>query len=135
LEGLKMSEEYISESSEFPVRVQALRESARIINGERDMQYGGPEDNFDRIAKIWSVLFHREFTTEEVAIAFVATKLARFASNSGFQPDSWIDIAGYAGCGFEVGMKLNSSSGKIDSEVLDRKTFERREDDNSSSSM
>jgi hypothetical protein len=33
----------------------------------------------------------------------VGLKLARYASKSGFQPDTWIDIAGYAGCGFEVG--------------------------------
>lgn len=104
-----MSEfEFIDSNSEHPVRVQALREAARITNGQRDMQYGGPEDNFDRIAKIWSVLFNREFTTEDVAMAMVGMKLARFASNAGFQPDTWIDIAGYAGCGFEVGMKLEA---------------------------
>jgi hypothetical protein len=93
-----------------PERVEMLREAARIINGERDKQYGGPEDNFDRIAKIWTILFHIPFTTEDVALAFVATKLARFASNSGFQPDTWVDIAGYAACGYEVGKKLHESS-------------------------
>jgi hypothetical protein len=98
------------ETVQSPVRVEMLREAARIINGERDKQYGGPEDNFDRIAKIWTILFHREFTTEDVALAFVATKLARFASNSGFQPDTWVDIAGYAACGFEVGKKLHERS-------------------------
>jgi hypothetical protein len=87
-------------------RLVALEETAKIINGQRDVQYGGPEDNFDRIAKIWTVLFHREFTTEDVAMAFVATKLARFASNSGYQPDTWIDIIGYGACGFEVATKL-----------------------------
>jgi hypothetical protein len=90
-----------------PVRVEMLREAARIVNGDRDKQYGGPEDNFDRIAKIWTIIFNRTFTTEDVALAFVATKLARFASNSGFQPDTWVDIAGYAACGYEVGQTLN----------------------------
>jgi hypothetical protein len=93
-----------------PDRVEMLREAARIVNGDRDKQYGGPEDNFDRIAKIWTVIFARKFTTEDVALAFVATKLARFASNSGFQPDTWIDIAGYAACGFEVGKALHSKN-------------------------
>ncbi len=95
------------EEVQSPRRVEMLREAAKIINGERDKQYGGPEDNFDRIAKIWTILFHRQFTTEEVALAFVATKLARFASNSGFQPDTWVDIAGYAACGYEVGEQLH----------------------------
>jgi hypothetical protein len=45
-------------------------------------------------------------TTEDVAMAMVAVKVARYASKSGFQPDTWIDIAGYAGCGYEVGKNL-----------------------------
>jgi hypothetical protein len=34
----------------------------------------------------------------------VGLKVARYANKSGFQGDTWIDIAGYAGCGYEVGM-------------------------------
>lgn len=86
-------------------RIYALREAARIINGQRDMQYGGPEENFGRIAAIWSAIFKREFSKEDVAMAMIGVKLARFASDAGFQPDTWIDIAGYAGCGYEVGQK------------------------------
>jgi hypothetical protein len=33
----------------------------------------------------------------------VGLKVARYASKSGFQPDTWVDIAGYAACGYEVG--------------------------------
>ncbi len=84
-------------------RVEALREAAKIISGDRDAQYGGPEDNFGRIAVLWSTLFGHQFTKEDVAVAMVALKLARYASKSGFQPDTWIDIAGYAGLGYEVG--------------------------------
>lgn len=86
-------------------REQVLLDAAKIITGQRDKQYGGPEDNFDRIAKIWSVIFHREFTREDVAMAMVAVKVARFASNSGFQPDTWTDIVGYGACGYEVALK------------------------------
>jgi hypothetical protein len=91
-----------------PLRVEALREAAKIIAGERDKQYGGPEENFTRIAKIWSVIFDMEFSPEDVAMAMVAVKVARYASKSGYQPDTWIDIAGYAGCGYEVGSKKES---------------------------
>lgn len=90
-------------------RQQALDEALHIISGDRDAQYGGPEDNFGRIAKMWSVLFEREFTSEEVAMAFIAVKLSRFVSKYGFQPDTWIDIAGYAACGYEVGEKSTHS--------------------------
>lgn len=91
-------------SEEKPLyRVEALREAARIIAGERDVQYGGPEENFDRIARIWSVILGINVTQEDVGMLMVGLKIARYANKSGFQPDTWIDIAGYAGCGYEVG--------------------------------
>ena len=85
-------------------RQECLEDAARIVSGDRDKQYGGPENNFNRIAKIWSVIFGIPVTKEDVAMAMVAVKVARYASKSGFQPDTWTDIAGYAGCGFEVGL-------------------------------
>jgi hypothetical protein len=97
-----MSEQVPQEQNVLP-RVEALREAAKIISGDRDLQYGGPEENFTRIGKIWSVIVGTEITPEDVAMMMVGLKLARYASKSGFQPDTWIDIAGYAGCGFEVG--------------------------------
>ena len=103
-------EETNKDSAEQPPRVEARREAAKIISGDRNKQYGGPEDNFTNIAKVWSVLFKREFTTEDVAMAMVGLKVARYAANSGFQPDTWIDIAGYAGCGYEVGKLLHEQS-------------------------
>jgi len=84
-------------------RVEALREAARIISGDRDIQYGGPEENFDRIAKIWSVILGINITQEDVGMLMVGLKIARYANRSGFHADTWIDIAGYAGCGYEVG--------------------------------
>ncbi len=96
----------MSETTQEPVlqlRVQALREAATIIAGDRDVQYGGPEENFTRIAKIWSVIIGVDITPEDVAMMMVGLKVARYASKSGFQPDTWIDIVGYAGCGYEVG--------------------------------
>ena len=98
-----MSEETTQEN----YRIEALRQAASIISGKRDEQYGAPEDNFKRISKIWSVIIGIELSEEDIAMMMVGLKLARYANKSGFQPDTWIDIAGYAGCGYEVG-KLNS---------------------------
>ena len=86
-----------------PLRVEALREAAKIISSDRNKQYGPPEDNFDRTAKIWSVILGIPISNEDVAMMMVGLKVARYASKSGYQPDTWIDIAGYAGCGYEVG--------------------------------
>lgn len=97
--------------SELP-RVTALRNAATIISGDRDTQYGGPEENFGRIAKIWSVILGSDITPEDVAMMMVGLKVARYASRSGFQPDTWIDIAGYGGCGYEVGLSLSNKESK-----------------------
>jgi hypothetical protein len=90
-------------------RIEMLREAATIISGDRDAQYGGPEDNFTRIAKIWSVILGIPISNEDVAMMMVGLKVARYASKSGYQPDTWIDIAGYAGCGYEVGALENKN--------------------------
>lgn len=90
-------------AQQTPPRVEALREAAKIISGDRNKQYGSPEDNFERTAKIWSVILGIEISNEDVAMMMVGLKVARYASKSGFQPDTWVDIAGYAGCGYEVG--------------------------------
>ena len=102
-------EETTTTSETTTLRVEALREAARIISGERNKQYGDPEDNFERTAKIWSVTLGINITNEDVAMMMVGLKVARYASKSGFQPDTWVDIAGYAGCGYEVGLLENTA--------------------------
>ena len=92
-----------------PLRVEALREAAKIISSDRNKQYGPTEDNFDRTAKIWSVILGIPISNEDVAMMMVGLKVARYASKSGYQPDTWIDIAGYAGCGYEVGALENKN--------------------------
>lgn len=94
----------MSNKKDISQRERMLHDAASIISGQRDKQYGGPEENFGRIADLWTVIFNRKFTKEEVAMAMIAVKLARHASNYGFQPDTWTDIAGYAACGYEVGI-------------------------------
>lgn len=102
----------MTEKKTITARQKMLDEAATIISGARDAQYGGPEDNFLRIAKIWSVILGSEITPEDVAMMMVGLKVARYASKSGFQADTWVDIAGYAACGYEVGEKLSQFSNK-----------------------
>lgn len=86
-----------------PPRVEALREAARLIDSERNASYGEPIDNFSRVCALWSVILGVTVTPEDYAMCMIAVKMSRYASRSGFQPDTWVDIAGYAGCGYEVG--------------------------------
>ncbi len=67
----------------------------RLVYGPRQAAYDHPARDFGRIAKLWSGLFDREFTAEDVALAMIALKLSRLKGNPAHE-DSVTDIAGYA---------------------------------------
>lgn len=84
-----------------PPRVEALREAASLITGQRQQDYGSPEVNFQRIATIWNVLKPGTvFTPADVALLMTGLKLARAAE--GYKRDSAIDGAGYLGLYVEL---------------------------------
>ncbi len=74
-----------------------LVEALRITSGDRQNQYGPPDQDFARTAKMWSALKGVEFTTEEVASFLCCVKLSRNTHQS--KRDNWVDLAGYARCG------------------------------------
>lgn len=84
---------------ESPVgRTDALT-AAEATVGRRDDSHGEPEDNFSRIAAMWSAyLGDREIAPHEVADMMVALKLCRIASGHP-DPDHHVDIAGYGTLG------------------------------------
>lgn len=53
---------------------------------------------------MWSILFERQFTPHDVALAMICLKLSRITWTPG-QMDSWVDIAGYAACGWECSVE------------------------------
>ena len=85
-------------------RAECLEKANKCVNGQRDVQYGMPEDNFGAIAKLWNVYLahiNRRLVAHDVACMLALLKIARIASG---QPkeDNWIDLAGYAACGGEI---------------------------------
>jgi hypothetical protein len=89
---------------------QACLEAAiRAVCGDRHLNYGKPEDNFKRIAALWeayTTIRHSDvpgfkFTPTDVALLMILMKVARLAYSPGHN-DSWIDIAGYAACGYDI---------------------------------
>lgn len=82
-------------------RQECLDLAASAVNGERDEQYGTPENNFGRIAAIWTVIFGMPVQPWQVAAALAGVKIARLVNNPQY-PDNWVDLAGYAACGAEL---------------------------------
>lgn len=94
----------IEQEEKETVRASVLNEANSIVNGARANTYGGPEDSFNTIAALWSAYTSRPYTASDVAVMLALLKVARL-KNSPDHRDSWVDLAGYAACGAECGLK------------------------------
>lgn len=85
-------------------RETILNTARACVLGDRNNVYGSPTQDFERTAKLWSALgfsFGGEpVQAHHIAMAMAALKLSRLTWNPR-HIDSWIDLAGYAACGFE----------------------------------
>lgn len=104
-------------------RRKLLNEAADLIDGDRNAQYGDPNDDFRRTSKYWSThaggIFRRKlnesgitvsddivnlvdslFDPHDVAIMMVQLKNSRLAW-SPEKEDHWKDGAGYMACGWD----------------------------------
>lgn len=80
-----------------------ILEAARVcVCGEREQDYGAPEDSFMLIAKLWSVYTDYPITAKDVAVMMALLKVARIKNSD--KADSYIDLAGYAACAGEITM-------------------------------
>lgn len=85
-------------------RERLLDEAKRIVTQDRQQTYDTPEQNFQRIAQMWTAYAGGTFEAEDVAAMLILVKVARLSS-SPWHRDNWVDIAGYAACGSEVRSK------------------------------
>lgn len=90
-------------------RADILHAAEKCVCGQRETDYGTPEDNFETIAELWETYLRRACVDEaggvyidanDVAMMMALLKIARIAAGGG-KADSWIDLAGYAACGAE----------------------------------
>lgn len=82
-------------------RPDILDTAKKCVCGDREQDYGSPEDNFQKIADLWTAYYGQEFTAVDVAIFMSLVKIGRIASGHG-NADNWVDLAGYAACGGEI---------------------------------
>ena len=92
-------------------RKEILAAAQKCVCGDREQDYGSPENNFDTIARLWAAYIHAlrvaqgggEFylMPKDVAAMLALLKIARIASGNA-KDDNWVDLAGYAACGGEI---------------------------------
>lgn len=82
-------------------RENVLDTAKKCVNGDRDHQYGSPENNFSAIAAYWSIYLGKEISAGDVAMMMALLKIAR-AEKSPKKLDNYVDLAGYAACAGEI---------------------------------
>lgn len=88
-------------------RPEILDTAEKCVCGDREQDYGSPENNFTVIANLWADYLQGcgveiDFLEpHDVAAMLALLKIARIASGHG-KLDNWIDLAGYAACGGEI---------------------------------
>jgi hypothetical protein len=74
-----------------------MLEANRLVNGNRQADYGTPRENYEGIARVWSgILFpilKRDITPAEAALMMVGLKLQRQAMKH--KRDNLVDAHGY----------------------------------------
>lgn len=83
------------------IREPTLCLAKECVCGEREDDYGSPEDNFKKIAALWSDYMDIQFTPIDVAMMMSLLKIARIKTGTATS-DSFVDLAGYAACGAEI---------------------------------
>lgn len=91
-------------------RASILCSAMSCVCGSREETYGGPKDNFERIAKMWEAYMSGTcielgadicISPQDVAIMMALVKIARIA-NGEFCVDNYIDLAGYGALAGEI---------------------------------
>lgn len=91
-------------------RAEILDAAKKIVTGDREKQYGKPEDNFAVIARFWEVYLNHRcvdamsgliLNPDDVAMLMALMKVARIMTGT-FKEDSYIDACGYLSCAAEI---------------------------------
>ena len=85
-------------------RMEILETAGKMVTGQREQDYGTPENNFALIGDLWTAYWNREdviFDAEDVAMMMALFKIARIKTGRG-TPDSFVDACGYLACSGEI---------------------------------
>ena len=81
-------------------RSEILEQARVCVCGEREQDYGSPEDNFTLVGRLWEAYTGMRYSAKDVAMMLALLKVARI--KTGVKGDSFVDLAGYAACAGEI---------------------------------
>ena len=93
-------------------REEVLDGARQCVCGQRQEDYGSPEDSFRAIGLLWEAYLNTRclgagsdvsIMPEDVAAMMALLKIGRIAAGEP-KADNWVDLAGYAACGGELGI-------------------------------
>lgn len=82
-------------------RTEILNKAIEIINKDRQITHGKPEDSFANIANLWSAYLDKVLSVTDVAMLMTLMKIARVKNNN-YLDDNFIDICGYSAIAGEL---------------------------------
>lgn len=120
-------------------RKQTLDEADKCVNGQREHDYGSPEDNFATIAEMWTSYLRRSgpkfnpiiVTAHDVTVMMALLKIARIASGQ-VKDDNYVDGCGYLACAAEIATEKKNSESFVTLEIhpgLDEMDFDKVKED------
>jgi hypothetical protein len=83
-------------------RQEILDTAKQAVTKDRAATHGDAESSFAEIGKIWGIRLGAVISPEQVAIMLTDLKTVR-AWHNPTHADNWVDLAGYAACGGEIG--------------------------------
>jgi hypothetical protein len=93
------------DKNDLTLRAELLREAERLVTGDRNNSYGPPHQDFQHTADMLTALGFTQngepVQAHHVAMILMCVKLSRL-SWSPDKEDSWVDLGGYAACGWEA---------------------------------
>jgi len=88
-------------------RTSILAEADMLVNGDRNIDYGDPIDDFRRTADMWSAYLNVPLKPHDVAVLMTMLKLSRIKWSPN-KRDHWADAGGYIACGFDCTLREGS---------------------------
>jgi hypothetical protein len=104
------------------IKQELAAEAVKLVTSSRQKAYGPPEQNFERICRLWNAhMINRGLLQpdtsgldpSDVAVFMVLMKLARLAETPDHR-DSVVDVLGYALCYGEIELSPSPSEGAKD---------------------